>query len=54
MATTEIKKQEIKEALRDLPGAAVDAADDEKVTPQLVDERTATLNCNPRNDGRKI
>lgn len=31
-------------------GVAVNMADDEKVNKKLVDERTATLNNNPRND----
>ncbi len=30
------------------PGVAVDAADKEKVDKELVKERTATLNNNPR------
>ena len=32
------------------PGAAVDAADGEKVTQESVDEETLSLNNNPRND----
>lgn len=40
------KKQEARE---DLPGAAVNAADNDKVNEDLVKERTSTLNNNPRN-----
>lgn len=32
------------------PGAAVDTGDKDKVNPQLVKERTCTLNNNPRNN----
>lgn len=35
-------------ALKDLPGAAIDAADDEFTDAALVKERTKTLNDNPR------
>lgn len=35
-------------AERDYPGAAVNEADKEKVNKKLVDERTCTLNNNPR------
>ena len=38
-----------KEALQDLPGAAINTADDDAVNPELVKERTSTLNNNPRN-----
>lgn len=31
-------------------GVAVDTSDGNKVSEKLVDERTATLNNNPRND----
>ncbi len=31
-------------------GVAIDKADNDKTTPQLVKERTATVNNNPRND----
>lgn len=31
-------------------GVAIDKADDDKINPQLVKERTATINNNPRND----
>lgn len=40
----------IENALRDLPGAAIDKADDNKTNPGLVKERTQTLNNNPRNN----
>lgn len=36
-------------AEQDLPGAAVNAADKDKVNEDLVKERTSTLNNNPRN-----
>ncbi len=32
------------------PGAAINEADDCKESKKLVDERTETLNNNPRND----
>lgn len=35
-------------AERDYPGAAVNEADKKKVNKKLVDERTCTLNNNPR------
>ena len=38
-----------KEAREELPGAAVNAADNDKVDEKLVEERTDTLNNNPRN-----
>lgn len=44
------EKKEQREALRDYPGAAIDAADDEKVTRALEKERTKTLGENPRAD----
>lgn len=37
-------------AADDLPGAAVDIADDCQVNDSLVDERTKALNNNPGND----
>lgn len=36
------------EAARQYPGAAIDIADDEKVTPCLVDQETHLQNNNPR------
>lgn len=33
------------------PGAAIDAADNEKVTPCLTKQATRELNNNPRNEG---
>lgn len=42
--TEDIKGQQ------DYPGAAIDTADGEKTTAQEVDERTETLNNNPRNN----
>ena len=37
------------EAREDLPGAAINAADNDKVNEELVKERTSTINNNPRN-----
>lgn len=45
---TELDKR--KYAVDNLPGAAIDAADDEQVDKKTVEERTCTLNNNPRND----
>ncbi len=46
---------EIRKAVDDLPGVAVDVADDETVDTDLVKERTKTLNNNPRDtDGPKL
>lgn len=42
------------EALRDLPGASIDYADDEKATNAEEKERTKTLNNNPRNNDLKM
>lgn len=44
--TDKLKQQ----ALQDLPGAAVDAADDEKVNHGFVKQETKELNDNPRMD----
>lgn len=42
------------EAFKDLPGAAIDAADNEITDKKLVKERTKTLDENPRDtDGPK-
>ena len=41
--------KQAEEGLRDLPGAAINAADNNKVNDNLVNERTSTLNNNPRN-----
>lgn len=38
------------EAEKNYPGAAVDVADDEKVTAEEVNAETRELNYNPRND----
>ncbi|MDE6486627.1 MAG: hypothetical protein K2L76_03860 [Muribaculaceae bacterium] len=37
-----------RKAQQTYPGAATDSADSNKVTEKLVDERTCTLNNNPR------
>lgn len=42
-------KKAVDKSLRDNPGAAINKADDNKVSAKLVDERTCTLNSNPRN-----
>lgn len=42
------------EALRDLPGASIDYADDVKATDAEEKERTKTLNNNPRNNDLKM
>lgn len=44
-------KKLTKEQIDDLyPGAAIDAADDDKTNAALVKERTKTQNNNPRNN----
>ena len=40
----------VKDALNNLPGMAINKADDGKVSEKLEMERTATLNNNPRNN----
>ncbi len=52
-------KKERKEALEaqdalDYPGADINIGDDEKESPELVKERTKTLNNNPRNTDDKM
>lgn len=42
-------KGKLENALKDLPGASIDIADDENVDAKVVTERTKTLNNNPRN-----
>lgn len=42
--------EKVKNALNDLPGAAINKADDNKVNEKLEKERTCTLNNNPRNN----
>ena len=45
---------EIRKAADEMPGVAVNIADDEAVDPALVKERTKTINNNPRDtDGPK-
>lgn len=39
----------VKQGLRDLPGMAVDTADGNKVNAKMVNDRTKSLNNNPRN-----
>lgn len=43
-----------KNAQEDLPGAAINEADGNKVDEALVEERTKTLNNNPRNNDDKM
>lgn len=43
------KDANVRESLRENPGAAIDNADSNKVNARLVDERTCALNNNPRN-----
>lgn len=38
-------------SVNDLPGAAINVADDCKVTKELIKERTATLDNNPHSEG---
>lgn len=47
--TINTTRSERKEGLRRDPGAAIDAADRQKVSEQLLEERTDILDCNPRN-----
>lgn len=49
-----LSQSELEKAIQDLPGAAIDAADDNADTSKLVKERTATLNNNPRNNGDPV
>ena len=42
--------EKVKNALKDLPGAAINKADNNKVSEKLEKERTCTLNNNPRNN----
>lgn len=42
--------KKIEDALGNLPGAAVDKADDNKATACLEKQETSLLNNNPRND----
>lgn len=49
-----LTQSEIEKAERDLPGVAINVGDDEAESPELVKERTATLNNNPENEGKII
>ncbi|MDE6854418.1 MAG: hypothetical protein K2J38_05115 [Muribaculaceae bacterium] len=44
------KKDTADKGARKYPGVAIDVADDEKTSPELVKERTCTQNNNPRNN----
>lgn len=50
MRERDIKAEERK-ARQQYPGAAIDAADDNKVKPKEVKERTDVLDFNPHTDG---
>lgn len=47
---TKTKKELHEQGLRDYPGAAIDNADDGKVSAEMVKERTKQQNNNPRNE----
>lgn len=47
-------QSELDKARQDFPGAAVNVADDNADNPNLVKERTAALNNNPRNNGDPV
>lgn len=53
MKDTRKPSKELTDAMRkaadNYAGAAIDIADDEKVTPKSVKERTKVINLNPRN-----
>lgn len=57
MSTEKVKKGKCtcpkakEENVRDLPGAALNVADDCRVTKELIKERTATLDNNPHSQG---
>lgn len=42
-------RKELREAADTLPGAAVNSADKDKTSQQLIDERTCVLGNNPNN-----
>lgn len=46
-------ESEIKRSLREYSGAAENSADDDRVNQQLIRERTATINNNPRNNEKQ-
>lgn len=47
-------KGEQEKAEQQYPGAAINNADNNADTEALVDERTCTLNNNPRNEGKPV
>lgn len=49
---THDKKESARQAEREYPGAAIDNADNNKVTKKLVDESTCAINNNPRTGER--
>lgn len=46
--------RKIENVVDSLPGVAVDKADEDRVSPALVKERTKTLNNNPRNNDAAV
>lgn len=46
--------KETKKSLRENPGAAIDSADDDRVTAKPVKEDVKDLNNNPRNTDDKM
>lgn len=44
------KEEEITKGEQEYSGVAVNSGDNEKDNPELIKERTRTLNNNPRND----
>lgn len=44
------KEEAFNAAINDLPGAAIDVANNEETDPELINQRTRTLNNNPRNE----
>lgn len=49
-----LPKSEIEKAEQTYPGVAINEADDDADTKELVKERTCTLNNNPRNEGKQV
>lgn len=49
-----LPKSEIEKAEQTYPGVAINEADDDAYTKELVKERTCTLNNNPRNEGKPV
>lgn len=47
-------KQRETESEKKFPGAAIDKADGDTVTPELTEQYTCELNNNPRNEGKIV